>query len=272
MSLLEEFAFGDVSLEALQGGTQQKEREFEIYGQMKNLSDLSKAPKKELQEQWGLPVEKIPGNAASGNIRVRMIDDKSYVFTSKVKEKDGNDEVEHDVGEALFTHFAKFADQGLRKVRHFFPTEDGEFTYEVDAFYNAVGQFVPWVKIDLEIPEGQTIDDLPDLPFEMDDIRVIPPGRKSPEDLAFVRELFDKYFTSKNKFIDHPVEVPSLETYNEVIKHKEHLFDLADRIRGTTGILSYNESKREAALKQVLFEAAMAIEALFKDINDIPDA
>jgi hypothetical protein len=199
MSLLDDVLVG---MESVADGQQKKEIEYEIYGKMKDIGLLGSAVRSELQEQWGIPIDKVPGNFASGSIRVRMTDNETYVLASKIKTADGNDEVEHEVGEDLFTHFKKFATQGLRKVRHFFPVEGTEFIYEVDAFYNAVGQFVPWVKIDLEIPEGVSIDDLPDLPFEMDDIRVIPPGRKKAEDLAFVRKLFDEHFNLLNQYID----------------------------------------------------------------------
>lgn len=261
-----------VSQEAVADGKSSKEQEFEIYGKLVNITDLEKATRKELQEQWGIPIQKVEKNAASGNIRVRMIDNERYILTSKIKEKDHNDEVEHEVGAALFEHFAKFADQGLRKVRHYFPvtTEEGEeFIYEVDAFYNASGQFSLWVKIDLEIPEGKSIDTLPDLPFEMESIRVIPPGKKSNEDLAFVRSLFDEHFNMPNRFIDHIPQVSvSSEDYKSILDNRETYEDLISRMRGATLAMTYNDADLEARVKHNLLETAMLLSTLLEQAEE----
>lgn len=190
----------DANAETALTGQSKKEIEYEIYGKVVNLNDLKKAARTERQDQWGLPVYKTDKNYSAGTVRVRQIDGGKVELTTKVKRD--SDEAEIETSQDMFDHFRKLADQGLIKVRHFFPVDD-EFTYEVDAFFNTAGQFSEWVKIDLELPPGvETIDTLPDLPFEMTDIRVIAPGPKKPEDLAFVRELFDKYFNVANQFID----------------------------------------------------------------------
>lgn len=194
----------DANAETALTGQSKKEIEYEIYGKVVNLNDLKKAARTERQDQWGLPVYKTDKNYSAGTVRVRQIDGGKVELTTKVKRD--SDEAEIETSQDMFDHFRKLADQGLIKVRHFFPVDD-EFTYEVDAFFNTAGQFSEWVKIDLELPPGvETIDTLPDLPFEMTDIRVIAPGPKKPEDLAFVRELFDKYFNVANQFIDKDVQ------------------------------------------------------------------
>lgn len=194
----------DANAEIALTGQSKKEIEYEIYGKVVNLNDLKKATRTERQDQWGLPVYKTDKNYSAGTVRVRQIDGGKVELTTKVKRD--SDEAEIETSQDMFDHFRKLADQGLIKVRHFFPVDE-EFTYEVDAFFNTAGQFSEWVKIDLELPPGvETIDTLPDLPFEMTDIRVIAPGPKKPEDLAFVRELFDKYFNVANQFIDKDVQ------------------------------------------------------------------
>lgn len=263
MGILEEVCFG---LEAIApDGVQKVEKEYEIYGRMMDIGLLGSALRSELQEQWGLPIDKVPANAASGSIRVRMIDNDKYVFTSKVKTQTENEEVEFDSSEDLFIHFKKFATQGLRKVRHFFPVEGTDFIYEVDAFYGPSGTFCPWVKIDLELNETVTIDNLPDFPFEMEDIRIIPPGRKSPEDLAFVRELFDKHFNLHNQFIEPPapvVEVTSMEQSKSVM---ERLIELANTALDIEGHLTANGTDAEARVKFALEELALVITVLTKE-------
>lgn len=190
----------DANAEIALTGQSKKEIEYEIYGKVVNLNDLKKAAKTERQDQWGIPIFKTDKNYSAGTVRVRQIDGGKVELTTKVKRD--SDEAEIETSQDMFDHFRKLADQGLIKVRHYFPVDDN-FTYEVDAFFNTAGQFSEWVKIDLEMPEGvETLDTLPDLPFEMTDIRVIAPGPKKPEDLAFVRELFEKYFNVANQFLD----------------------------------------------------------------------
>lgn len=253
-------------------GESKKEIEWEIYGRIKDLGDLKKATHSELQEQWGIPIHQSDKNVASGNIRVRAINDEKYVLTSKIKEKGGNDEVEEDTSEARFLHFKKLADAGLRKQRFFFPIEGTDFIWEVDGFYNALGQLQPWVKIDLEVDADFDLDDLPDLPFEMEDVRVIRPGKKNEEDLAFVRKLFDEYFNLDNVLKDkHAPEQPSVESdeavtearYEELMQHKKFFQELLDKVSSARNLLSFNESKDEGALKQYLEETSSAITRLF---------
>jgi len=252
-------------------GESKKEIEWEIYGRIKDLGDLKKAERSELQEQWGIPIHQSEKNVASGNIRVRSINDEKYVLTSKIKEKAGNDEVEEDTTEARFMHFKKLADAGLRKQRFFFPIPGSDFIWEVDGFYNAVGQLQPWVKIDLEVDRDFDLDELPELPFEMEDVRVIRPGKKNEEDLAFVRQLFDEFFNLDNVLKDkHAPEQPSVESdeaptparLEELVEHKKFFQDLLDSISSARNLLSFNESKPEGALKQLLEECSMAITKL----------
>lgn len=266
MGLLEEVCFGIESVQP--NGVQKAEKEYEIYGRMVDIGLLGSAVRSELQEQWGLPIDKVPENAASGSIRVRMIDNEKYVFTSKVKTQTSNEEVEFDASEDLFVHFRKFATQGLRKVRHFFPVEGTDFIYEVDAFYGPNGTFVPWVKIDLEFTDSMTIDNLPDFPFELVDIRIIPPGRKSSEDLAFVRELFDKHFNLHNQYIDPPtpvVEVSSMETLPEI---ESRLKELVRNGLDIEGHLTSNDSETEACVKQALLELSNLVTKMYSKDKD----
>lgn len=273
MSLFEDlfFAGGTVSLEDINAGVPQaKEIEYEIYGRVRDLGSLQSAARKELQEQWGLHVDKSPNNAATGGVRVRSINDEKYVLTSKIKIDGGNEEEEVDTTEGMFIHFKKLADKGLRKMRFYFPVEGTDFVYEVDAFYNLAGQFVPWVKIDLELPKGMdSIDSLPDLPFEMDDVVVVPPGKKSEEHLAFCRKLFTEYFDMPNQYVDR--HAPSLEAYecnmfNPQIERAAR--ELADRARGLMPALSYNGDGIEAALKHQLFEISSDIDNFYEGRTD----
>jgi hypothetical protein len=262
-------------------GAAKREVEWEIYGRVKDLGDLAKAQRLETQEQWGLPIFETGKNYCGGTMRVRSINDgEQYIFTTKIKDASGNEEVEEPTSQARFIHFKKWADTGLRKVRHYFPVEGSDFIYEVDAFHNSLGQFVPWVKIDLEVPEGEqlSIDTMPDLPFELEEARIIPPGKKSAEDLAFVRQLFDEYFNLPNQFRDHHAPAalqaaPAQENFIEERQEedpdattllKTELMTLGENAKSIACALTYNESKYEGELKFKLLEVHHAISYLFQ--------
>jgi hypothetical protein len=262
----------DISMEAATpDGKAKSEREYEIYGTMRDMSALALAERSELQEQWGIPIDKVNGNAASGSVRVRLTtiaDKPNYVFTSKVKRDGDNSEVEFDVTEDLFKHFKLFATQGMIKRRYFFPVPDSDTVYEVDVFSQPDGTLCPRVKIDLELTCPDEIDALPDFPFEIDDIVVIPPGRKSSEHLAFVRELYDKHYTMINQFIEPPpVEVPvaAMEDCNASIKKR--LIELTQELLGIEGALTANGSDAEASVKFQIQELGMAVTKLGKEEN-----
>lgn len=177
------------------------EREFEIYGRLTDLEALKSADSSEMQEQWGLLIEKTEGNVAWGTIRVRAINDgEQYILTSKIKHESGNEEVEEPTTRARFEQFRKLSDNGLKKIRYFYKATD-DLTFEVDVFLDKHDNPCPWVKIDLELPDGFDIDQLPELPFDLQDVRVIRPGRKNDEDLQYVRKLFDEFFNLKNIYL-----------------------------------------------------------------------
>lgn len=177
------------------------EREFEIYGRLVDLDVLKSADRSEKQEQWNLLIDKTDKNAAWGTIRVRSINDgEQYILTSKVKHDNGSEEVEESTSADRFEQFRKLSDSGLKKIRYFYKVSD-DLTFEVDVFLDEEDNPCPWIKIDLELPDGFTIDELPELPFDLQDIRVIDPGKKNDEDLVYVRKLFDEFFTLKNLYL-----------------------------------------------------------------------
>lgn len=189
-------------------GVTRQEKELEIYGTLKDFSVLEKATGWELQEQWGLYIPKTAKNAGSGGPRVRKTTlstgEVSYVLTTKVKEADSNAECEQDTSEDMFTMFKRLAESGLLKRRYFFPIGDTGLKFEVDVFCGNDGQPVPQVKIDLEIPEDLSANFDPSqvkLPFDLDEVRIIAPGRKNDEDLKYVRKLFSEKYDVPNPFL-----------------------------------------------------------------------
>jgi CYTH domain-containing protein len=301
MSALNPIELPVISLESAPtpDGKTQVEKEIEIYGTMRNMDDLDAASCWEIQEQWGLYVPGTDENAGSGNVRVRMSQKSTgepvYVLTTKVKAAKGNLECEAPSSVDMFNLFKVLASSGLRKKRYYFPIAGTDMEFEVDVFTGPTGAPVPHVKIDLEIrnpPEGFDFSNLT-LPFEMADIRIISPGRKSEEDLAYVRELFKTQYDLANQCKDtvsleemapsgcecgrcgwgsgvcpgvierkeKEARIDANASRENLIAHKDKLIDLSNRCTGLAGALSYNDTRREATIKSSMHELSTAITA-----------
>lgn len=186
---------------SLESSTSATEREFEVYGRLVDFNQLEACNSFEGHSQWGIPLEHPAGR--EGVIRVRSIDDRLYMQTIKIKGgQEGDQEVEIEVDRTVFEVIKSMTTHGLVKNRYKFQMTD-ELVYEVDVFMKEDGTFSEWVKIDIEIPAEGTIDEwlekLPNLPIDLEDERVILPGKKSPEDGKWVGELFEREFTIPNR-------------------------------------------------------------------------
>lgn len=318
-----------VSLEDLApDGVVRMEKEIEIYGVVRDMAVLETATDWEIQEQWGLYIPKTDKNASSGGPRVRMTQlsngEVTYVLTTKTKKSNGNGECEEVSSAGMFEQFKLLAETGLRKKRYFFPIPGTDMKFEVDVFCGPNGTPIPHVKIDLEI-HGDLADDFDlntvKLPLEMSDIRIIAPGRKNDEDLAYVRRLFSEKYDIPNQYRTEPSmesgvkgichdafvnllddarptkgdpvnaeDFPRValtpeqeenaerwavakgeskaylsegEMSEELTRNKDAFVELGNQCMNLKGVLTYNEGKREATLKQQLCEVATTIQAIY---------
>ena len=205
---------------SMESNGQANEIEIEIYAKVGNVSDLKAlARSEERQEQWGVYIPKTDRNNATGNIRVRYTEEDGYVLTSKIKLPDGNDERNLAANEEFMKHLRLFAETGLIKTRLFMPIEGSELTFEVDCFERMDGTFSQWIKVDLELPAGTSLEVMPDLPFPTEEMRVIMPGHKNESDLAFVRKLFDEEFNVHYEAQPDNQPIASLESLGDYADH-----------------------------------------------------
>ena len=78
------------SLEAQADGQTRVEKEIVTYGKIVDMDELKKADRKEEQEQWEIRV-KDDKSQYGGCIRIRCIDGKTYILTTKTyKPEKGN--------------------------------------------------------------------------------------------------------------------------------------------------------------------------------------
>lgn len=264
-------------------GVTKIEKEIEIYGTMRDMKVLDLAEDWEMQEQWGLYIEKTAENASAGNIRVRMTQcskgEVCYVQCIKTKTAEGNRETEIEVTVDMFEQFKRLAASGLRKKRYFFPIPNSTMKFEVDVFYGPAGTPLPQVKIDLELSDNAVEEGFDPynvtLPFEMSDIRIIAPGRKNDEDLKYVRQLFRQY-DIPNQYKEQVsqeggITVSQEEAFEEeqteenLLTMKNKLCEVAELCDGVALSLSYNGPEGEARIKNQLKETSMAIYAAYNN-------
>lgn len=208
MSLFESLAF--YSQESISMESLTVEREYEIYLEGVDVDSIvSRSSSNEHQEQWGIFVPKEDGNAATGSVRVRMttVDgtDPKFVQTIKVKGGDGNPEKESPSDQEAFNMFAMLATQGLIKTRYNVPhtlSNGYEATFQFDVFYNKAGRQVPWVKLDVELPAGVTLEES-DIDFTYSKMILLPPDKTTVDKsiLDTVGEIYNTYFRAPNKYI-----------------------------------------------------------------------
>lgn len=198
-----------LSIEDIADGKTHVEREHVFYGYLKDFTQLSKAASKEKQEQWEIKLPKTENNIGSGGVRVRRTEidgNVEYTLTAKVRTEDEDAKLEAtcQASEDLFNLFAMLAQSGMRKVRYNFPTKNtagDDIVFEVDVFILDSGEFSPWCKIDVEVPDENT--QIPVFPLQFD--KLIKQGSENTDsERSLIRGLYDEIFLTKKRNITMP--------------------------------------------------------------------
>jgi len=174
---------------ALEGidGKMFREIEYTFYAKIKDLADLEKASAKEEQEQWRLPLNAEKPVKA----RLRLINGRIYTMCTKMKQKGqiGCSEVEIDIGHDMYQMLKMTATDGYKKTRYIYPVPNTDRKWEVDVFLGMDGKPHVWVKIDFEVSSPD--DELPSLPFEVEEIIVENGPEFDSSQERFVRSLWE---------------------------------------------------------------------------------
>lgn len=174
-----------------------EEIEYLFFLKIDDFDQLKQAKGKESQEQWSILFQK---EKVENVIRVRRSvkeGEETFTLTSKVNfaELDGKWELEREVERAHFDQVKGMAQDGLIKERYFFPVDGTDLTWEVDVFYDAQGNPVEWVKLDLEVPAR--LGKLPDYPIKHTEVFDAQFEERTPEQHQFVTDLFNKHYSVK---------------------------------------------------------------------------
>lgn len=184
-----------LSLEAELDGKKAQEVEHCILGRLSDFEQLKKATRVEHQEQYEIRTEHDGENqGVNGVIRVRAIDKKTYVLTTKVyyKGRRGCTETEVETTKDMFEHFKKMAPVGHEKLRHFFPTGEAGKEWEVDVYVKDSGEYEEWVRMELEVNSLKA--ELPELPLTVEESINCDHSKISDEDKARADKLYDSVF------------------------------------------------------------------------------
>lgn len=196
------------SLESNTTGKSITELEYVFFGQLSDL-DALKALAADVEEQVQFSIIK-----PNGTVRVRSVNDQEFELTTKVWTAGvvGKKEATNPTSKDQFDDFSKIADSGMRKTRFIVPIDgtegtwvpnednptpkyEGRLFWEFDVFFDNAGNLIPWVKIDLEVPEQ--LPQVPAFPVELTNVIMNQFGQRTPEEEAFVKQLYSDSYTFK---------------------------------------------------------------------------
>ena len=101
-----------VSQEDNTDGLTRKELEYVFFLKANDLSQLDRCTSEEMQEQWTIFIEPTTYNPNKGQVRVRSIDKRKFILTSKVVQPDGSrNENELEVTKDFFDWLHQLSDE-----------------------------------------------------------------------------------------------------------------------------------------------------------------
>lgn len=156
-----------LAMEAILDGTPHIEREITCYVKLRDLYDVTSIAKSsETHEQW-----RIMTDSKKGNMRIRLTDGVEYSLTAKESTKTQFESIESEqrIERSFFETLKKsFAYDGYLKIRYNIPIPETDRKWEVDVFRGYDGLPCLWIKLDYEF--GESENQLPEIPFDYEDI------------------------------------------------------------------------------------------------------
>ena len=183
-----------------------REKEHTVYARILDFSQLKKADKAEIQEQYIIPVERTDKNRGSGKIRIRKITSRSgevrYELTTKSDVKEGKIEVTVPTTEENFIQFKVMASVSMFKHRYTFTDEGSGLKWEVDAVPDGNGGYYPWVRAEIEVKDLN--DKVPELPIKTEET-IYPPELSETSEEEYKEKtdkLNNRFFVKGNVYLD----------------------------------------------------------------------
>lgn len=183
-----------------------REKEHTVYARILDFSQLKKADKAEIQEQYVIPVERTEENRGSGKIRIRKVTSRSgdvrYELTTKSDVKEGKIEVTVPTTEENFIQFKVMASVSMFKHRYTFTDEGSGLKWEVDAVPDGNGGYYPWIRAEIEVKDLK--DKVPEFPIKTEEI-IYPPELSETSEEEYKEKtdkLNSRFFVKGNVYLD----------------------------------------------------------------------
>mgnify|MGYP000897953010 FL=1 len=199
-----------------------REKEFTVFARILNFSQLKKANRAEIQEQYIIPIDKTEENAGQGAIRVRKITARNgrsrYELTTKNKMDIGDSiEVTVPTTKENFIQFKVLSSVSMMKHRYTFKIKGTDKKWEVDVVPDGNGSYYPWARCEIEV-EDLNDKNVPELPLEVEEL-ILPPelGKLSQEEYdEKTKPIMDRFFTSGNPYVKDGEENSLTELEGEI--------------------------------------------------------
>ena len=204
-----------------------REKEFTVFAHILNFSQLKKANRAEIQEQYIIPIDKTEENAGQGAIRVRKITARNgrsrYELTTKNKMDVGdNIEVTVPTSKENFIQFKVLSTVSMLKHRYTFKIKGDDKKWEVDVVPDGNGSYYPWARCEIEVDDLND-KNVPELPLEVEEL-ILPPelGKLSQEEYdEKTKPIMDRFFTSGNPYVKDGEENSLTELEGEIDEDDE---------------------------------------------------
>ena len=199
-----------------------REKEFTVFARILNFSQLKKANRAEIQEQYIIPIDKTEENAGQGAIRIRKITARNgrsrYELTTKNKMDIGdNIEVTVPTSKENFIQFKVLSSVSMLKHRYTFKVKGDDKKWEVDVVPDGNGSYYPWARCEIEVDDLND-KNVPELPLEVEEL-ILPPelGKLSQEEYdEKTKPIMDRFFTSGNPYVKDGEENSLTELEGEI--------------------------------------------------------
>ena len=199
-----------------------REKEFTVFARILNFSQLKKANRAEIQEQYIIPIDKTEENAGQGAIRVRKITARNgrsrYELTTKNKMDIGDSiEVTVPTTKENFIQFKVLSSLSMIKHRYTFKVKGDDKKWEVDVVPDGNGSYYPWARCEIEVDDLND-KNVPELPLEVEEL-ILPPelGKLTQEEYdEKTKPIMDRFFTSGNPYVKDGEENSLTELEGEI--------------------------------------------------------
>lgn len=199
-----------------------REKEFTVFARILNFSQLKKANRAEIQEQYIIPIDKTEENAGQGAIRVRKITARNgrsrYELTTKNKMDIGDSiEVTVPTTKENFIQFKVLSSLSMMKHRYTFKVKGDDKKWEVDVVPDGNGSYYPWAHCEIEVDDLND-KNVPELPLEVEEL-ILPPelGKLTQEEYdEKTKPIMDRFFTSGNPYVKDGEENSLTELEGEI--------------------------------------------------------